>query len=102
MRISIIGMGYVGVVSAACLLRDGHEVTGVDPVASKVKDLGEGRAPLQEPDVSGMLAEGHRAGRLHATIDVNAGLVSGSIVLAWVKRTPDSSNRSIAGVVGRS
>ena len=56
-------MGYVGVVSGACLLRDGHEVTGVDPVAGKVVDLSQGRSPIQEPGISQMLAEGHKAGR---------------------------------------
>jgi len=87
-------MGYVGVVSAACLLRDGHEVTGVDPVASKVKDLSEGRAPLQEPGVAGMLAEGHRAGRLHATVDVNAALERCDMVWICVG-TPSKSDGGV-------
>ena len=39
-------MGYVGVVSAACLLRDGHEITGVDPVEAKVDDLANGRVSI--------------------------------------------------------
>lgn len=49
MRFTIFGMRYVGVASAACLLRDGHEVVGVDPVRSKIDDLGLGRSPVSVP-----------------------------------------------------
>jgi GDP-mannose 6-dehydrogenase len=63
MRISIFGMGYVGVVSGACLLRDGHEIVGVDPVAAKVEDLARGRSPIQEPGVAQLLGAGYKAGR---------------------------------------
>lgn len=63
MNVSIFGMGYVGVVSGACLLRDGHRITGVDPVEAKMRDLANGRSPIQEPDVQEMLAEGHKDGR---------------------------------------
>lgn len=69
MKISIFGMGYVGVVSTACLLRDGHAVFGVDPIAVKVKDLAAGRTPIQEPGVAEMLAEGQGAGRLRASTE---------------------------------
>ncbi|MHC4518465.1 MAG: hypothetical protein ACYTAS_07750, partial [Planctomycetota bacterium] len=62
MKISIFGMGYVGVVSGACLLRDGHEVVGIDPVAAKVADLAQGRSPVQEPGVAALLAAGNEAG----------------------------------------
>ncbi len=82
MKISIFGMGYVGVVSAACLLRDGHQVTGADPVTSKVDDLAEGRTPIQEPGVAEMLAEGHGAGRLHSTTEPAVALQGSDMV--WI------------------
>jgi GDP-mannose 6-dehydrogenase len=69
MRIGIFGMGYVGIVSAACLLRDGHEVMGVDSNAAKARDIEQGRSPIQEPGVPEMLASGHADGRLTATTD---------------------------------
>ena len=62
MNISIFGMGYVGVVSAACLVRDGHHVTGIDPVESKVADLKQGHTPIQEPGVAQLLSDGFKAG----------------------------------------
>jgi len=73
MKITIFGMGYVGVVSAACLLRDGHEVKGIDLDTSKVDDLAEGRTPIQEPGVAELLADGHRAGLLSATVEPDIG-----------------------------
>jgi GDP-mannose 6-dehydrogenase len=75
-------MGYVGVVSGACLLRDGHEIFGVDPVSAKVADLAQGRSPIQEPRVSELLAAGHKAGRLRATTDASQGLTGSDMV--WI------------------
>jgi len=82
MKISIFGMGYVGVVSAACLLRDGHEVLGIDPAGAKVADLCQGRSPVQEPGVAALLAAGHRQGRLTATVHPEKSLVAGDMV--WI------------------
>jgi GDP-mannose 6-dehydrogenase len=82
MRISIFGMGYVGVVSGACLLRDGHDVVGVDPIAAKVADLANGRCPIQEPGVAELLSEGHRAGRLKAATDPAEALRESD--MAWI------------------
>jgi GDP-mannose 6-dehydrogenase len=69
LSISIFGLGYVGSVSAACLARAGHRVTGVDVNSAKVEMLASGRSPILEPHVSELVAEGHRANRLHATTD---------------------------------
>src|SRR5581483_7621239 len=69
MKIGIFGMGYVGVVSAACLLRSGHRVVGIDPVSSKVEALRQGQTPLHEPEVGEMLADGHARGMLSASQD---------------------------------
>lgn len=82
MNISIFGMGYVGVVSAACLVRDGHRVVGIDIAESKVADLNAGRSPIQEPGVEKMLSEGHAAGLLTATTDPIEGLALADLV--WI------------------
>lgn len=82
MNISIFGMGYVGVVSAACLLRDGHRVVGVDTNAIKVDDLRAGRSPIQEPGVAELLAAGHAAGRLRATTDPAVGVAD--VDMVWI------------------
>ena len=66
MKIAVFGLGYVGVVSTACLVRDGHTVRGVDPVQSKVKDVAAGRSPVSEPNVAELLAAGHASGLLCA------------------------------------
>lgn len=75
-------MGYVGVVSAACLLRQGHEIVAVDSVPAKVADLSQGRSPIQEPGVAELLAEGCRAGRLKATTEALEALRSSQMV--WI------------------
>lgn len=82
MRISIFGMGYVGLVSGACLLRDGHEIVGVDPVAAKVADLSQGRSPIREPGVAELLEEGHKTGRLRATTEARDALTT--CEMAWI------------------
>jgi GDP-mannose 6-dehydrogenase len=69
MKVSIFGLGYVGCVTAACLAKDGHEVIGVDVVASKVEKLAAGRATVVETGLDELIAEGHRSKRITATTD---------------------------------
>ena len=94
MKISIFGMGYVGVVSGACLLREGHEIIGIDPAAAKVADLARGRSPIQEPGVAERLAAGHAAGRLTATTTPN-GALSGSHMIWVCVGTPSSPDGDV-------
>ena len=109
MRISIYGMGYVGIVSGACLLRDGHEIVAVDPVIAKVKDLRQGRSPIQEAGVADFLAEGHKAGRLKATTEPSEGLANSDMVWICVGTPPQpdgeidySSVDTVIGQIGRA
>lgn len=82
MNISIYGMGYVGVVSGACLLRDGHHITGIDPVEQKMVELREGVAPILEKGVPELLEEGQAQGRLHASTDPIDGVRGADMV--WI------------------
>lgn len=70
MRISIFGMGYVGVVSAGCLANDGHEVVGVDPNQVKVDLVNKGVTPIIEKDIGEMVEKAVKQGSLRATTSV--------------------------------
>ena len=67
----MFGLGYVGSTTAACLLKDGHEVVGIDVNPEKLDTIGKGRSPVFEPGVDELLTAGHAAGRLHASPTVD-------------------------------
>lgn len=66
LKLALMGMGYVGATTAACLLKDGHEVLGIDINPGKVADIAAGKSPVVEPDVEELLTAGVKAGRLKA------------------------------------
>lgn len=94
MRISVLGLGYVGVVVAGCLARKGHEVVGVDVEASKVALLNAGRAPIIEKDIEQIIAQEVAAGRLSATAHVAAAVPRSDLIMVCVG-TPSRSNGEI-------
>ena len=67
MRVAVIGLGYVGTVTAACLASRGHDVWGVDVEAAKVDEIRAGRSPVAEPGLGALIAETVAGGTLHAT-----------------------------------
>jgi len=69
MKISIFGLGYVGAVSAACFARDGHTVTGVDPVQMKVDLINQGETPIIEKELKELIQSAREQGRLQASTD---------------------------------
>jgi GDP-mannose 6-dehydrogenase len=68
MKVAVVGLGYVGTVTAACLAANGHEVWGVDVDPAKVADIQAGRSPVAEPGLSELVAQTVAAGTLHATV----------------------------------
>lgn len=64
MRVTVIGMGYVGLVTAACLAEWGHDVIGVDGDHRRLDDLNVGRMPIYEPGLDELVESGVKAGRL--------------------------------------
>jgi GDP-mannose 6-dehydrogenase len=91
MKISVLGLGYVGAVSAGCLARDGHEVIGVDPERVKVDLINSGRSPIIEKDIGGIIAEQAAAGRLSATSDLESAVRNTDLALVCVG-TPSLPN----------
>ncbi len=69
-RISVFGVGYVGVVAAACLARDGHQVIAVDVDPGKIDSINRGISPIVEKGLDTLIAEVVAQGRLTATADV--------------------------------
>ena len=63
MRITMIGSGYVGLVSGACFADFGHSVICVDKVADKIDALKAGRMPIYEPGLDALVASNVAAGR---------------------------------------
>jgi GDP-mannose 6-dehydrogenase len=84
LSVSIFGLGYVGSVSAACLTSMGHWVTGVDVSRAKVEMLESGHSPIIEARMGELVAEGHRACRLHATTDAAAAVRDSDISFVCV------------------
>jgi GDP-mannose 6-dehydrogenase len=94
MKICVLGLGYVGAVSAACLARDGHEVIGVDPERAKVDLINAGRSPIIERELGEIIAEQVRSGRLRATTAVEDAVRHTDLALVCVG-TPSQANGGI-------
>jgi len=90
----VLGLGYVGCVTAACLAELGHSVIGVDRDGAKVKNITEGRAPFYEPSLEALVESGIRSGRLRATTSAAEPLRDADIVMACVG-TPSERNGNL-------
>ena len=84
MRIAMIGTGYVGLVSGACLSEFGHHVTCVDKDASKIEMLERGAIPIFEPGLGDVVAANAKAGRLGFTTDLAAAVKAADAVFIAV------------------
>jgi len=93
-KITIFGLGYVGMVSAACLARDGHQVLGVDPAASKTDLLRKGISPIVETGLETLIADAVNKGRLHATDRHEDGVGHAEVMFICVG-TPGQSDGSL-------
>ena len=87
MRITMVGTGYVGLVSGACFADFGHTVICVDKDARKVELLEQNVMPIFEPGLADLVASNVKAGRLSFTTDLEAG-VSGAEAVFIAVGTP--------------
>ena len=93
-RIVVFGIGYVGVVSAACLARDGHQVIAVDVDPGKVAAINAGLSPIVEHGLPELIAEVVAAGNLTATLDAAAAVRASDASFVCVG-TPSAADGSI-------
>src|SRR6478736_2313283 len=87
MRITMIGAGYVGLVSGACFADFGHDVICVDKDSAKIEALLAGRIPIFEPGLDSLVAKNVAAGRLSFTTDL-APAVAGADAVFIAVGTP--------------
>ena len=89
MKISIIGTGYVGLVTGTCLAEVGNDVVCLDLDARKIDMLKSGQIPIYEPGLEAMVQKNQAAGRLRFTTDVATSAAHGTIQFIAVGTPPD-------------
>ena len=108
MRITVIGSGYVGLVTGACLADLGFKVVCLDKDETKIRSLQEGQVPIYEPGLKELLGRNRTDGRIRFTTDSNEALEHGDILFIAVG-TPSSEDGSadlshvlsVAAMIGR-
>ena len=91
MKITVIGTGYVGLVSGICFAELGNEVICVDKIKSKIEQLQRGEVPIYEPGLQSLLTVNMEAGNLSFTTDMTASVKQSDIVIIAVG-TPSMPN----------
>ena len=89
MKITVIGTGYVGLVSGACLAEVGNDVLCLDLDLEKIRVLEAGGIPIYEPGLQDMVQRNVAAGRLHFTTDVARAVRHGTMQFIAVGTPPD-------------
>ncbi|OYY65284.1 MAG: UDP-glucose 6-dehydrogenase [Burkholderiales bacterium 28-67-8] len=89
MKITVIGTGYVGLVSGTCLAEMGNHVVCLDVDAAKIRILQEGGIPIHEPGLQEMVTRNRAAGRLQFTTDIVAAVNHGTLQFIGVGTPPD-------------
>jgi GDP-mannose 6-dehydrogenase len=92
--VAVLGMGYIGCVSAACLASIGYRVLGVDRDDHKIQSVLNGHAPFYEPGLEELVRQGKQSGLLSATTSLPEGLSEADIALVCVG-TPSEKNGNL-------
>ncbi|WP_114809123.1 UDP-glucose dehydrogenase family protein [Paraburkholderia kururiensis] len=89
MKVTIVGTGYVGLVTGACLAELGNQVLCLDVDASKIELLNSGAVPIYEPGLADVIARNRDAGRLRFSTDIAQAVAHGDIQFIAVGTPPD-------------
>src|SRR3989339_895031 len=89
MKITVIGTGYVGLVTGTCLAEVGNDVLCLDLDEKKIKMLKDGGIPIHEPGLLEMVQSNVAAGRLHFTTSIEESVAFGKVQFIAVGTPPD-------------
>jgi UDPglucose 6-dehydrogenase len=108
MKLTVIGTGYVGLVTGACFAEMGNDVLCVDTDAAKIARLCQGELPIYEPGLAEVVQRNVQGGRLHFTTDVADGVRGGTMIFIAVGTPPGEDGSAdmqhvlaAAGCIGR-
>ncbi len=88
MKISVVGTGYVGLVSGTCFAETGNDVTCIDIDVNKINKLNNGELPIYEPGLETIFERNTKEGRLHFTTDLAAGIKDAKIIFLALPTPP--------------
>ena len=89
MRVTVVGTGYVGLVSGTCLADVGNDVLCIDSDEKKIAGLRDGEIPIFEPGLEELVQRNTSAGRLRFSTDLAEGVAHGEVVFIAVGTPPD-------------
>jgi len=94
LRLSVIGCGYVGLVTGACLAEAGHEVVCTDIDSDRIAKLNAGGVPIYEEHLDRILTSAHKAGRISYTSDAGEAIRAGDAIFICVGTPPKDSGEA--------
>jgi UDPglucose 6-dehydrogenase len=94
LRLSVIGCGYVGLVTGACLAAAGHEVTCTDIDAERIRRLAAGEVPIYEQHLEEILRSARKDGRISYTADAGEAIRAGDAIFICVGTPPKESGEA--------
>ena len=96
MRVAVIGTGYVGLVTGACLASRGHSVCCVDVSEERVRSIQAGKSPFYEPGLDELLREQQAAGRLSCTTNLGTAMTGAEVSLIAVGTPAKGENPDLS------
>src|SRR5215211_3340981 len=100
MKLSIIGTGYVGLVTGTCFAEMGHDVTCIDIDAAKVERMKKGECPIYEPGLEPMMKNNFGEGRLHFSTSYESVTKAEAVFLAVGTPSSDEGQADLKYVFG--
>ena len=94
MRITMVGTGYVGLVTGTCFANTGNDVTCLDIDPRKIEKLNKGESPIYEPGLDELIHRNVKAGRLHFTTDKAAAYQRAEVIFVCVGTPSDEQGRA--------